>query len=68
MVQVDRPLTYTIREVSSLLRIGRNSTYDAARAGWLPTIRIGRRILVPRIALEQMLAKAGVASGFRTAD
>ncbi len=46
----------TITEVSRLLRIGRNSAYDAARRGELPVVRIGRRLLVPRVALERLLA------------
>jgi excisionase family DNA binding protein len=58
MPNADQPLTYTVEEVARLLRIGRNQGYDAARAGELPTIRIGKRILVPRLALEQMLARA----------
>jgi excisionase family DNA binding protein len=53
------PLTYTVEEAAKLLRIGRNQGYDAARSGELPTVKIGKRILVPRLALEQMLAKAG---------
>lgn len=39
--------------------IGRSAAYDAARRGEIPTIRIGRKILVPIQAVEQMLADAG---------
>lgn len=38
------------------LGIGRAATYEAARRKEIPTIRIGRRILVPKAALERMLA------------
>ena len=54
-----QPLTYTVEEAAKLLRIGRNQGYDAARTGELPTIKIGKRILVPRLALERLLAQAG---------
>ncbi len=46
----------TLNEVASLLRISRNSAYEAARRKEIPTIRIGRRLLVPSDALERLLA------------
>jgi excisionase family DNA binding protein len=61
MEQSDQPVTYTVQEAAKLLRIGRNQGYDAAKSGELPTIRIGTRILVPRVALERMLSRAGTA-------
>lgn len=50
------PLTITIVEAAKRLRIGRNQAYDAARNGELPTIRIGKRWLVPTAALDRMLS------------
>ena len=52
-------LTYTVEEAGRLLGLSRNSTYEAARTGELPTIRLGRRLLVPRAALERLLESAG---------
>jgi excisionase family DNA binding protein len=49
------PLTYTMPEVTKLLGIGLNQGYEAVRRGELPSIRIGRRILVPRERLLDML-------------
>lgn len=46
----------TVEEAAKLLRISRGSAYEAARTGQLPTIRIGRRLLVPRVQLRAMLA------------
>ncbi len=46
----------TLNEVASLLRISRGSAYEAAKRREIPTIRIGRRLLVPIAALERMLA------------
>lgn len=51
--------TLTIDETAERLGIGRSSAYQAAKAGEIPTIRIGRRILVPAAALERMLREAG---------
>ena len=47
---------FSISEVAKLLGIGQALAYQAAESGDLPTVRIGRRILVPRAALESMLA------------
>jgi excisionase family DNA binding protein len=55
----DLPDVLTVNETAQLLRIGRNSAYEAIRRGELPSVRIGRRLLVPRVALERLLANAG---------
>ena len=52
-------LVLTVEEAGALLDLSRSSSYEAARRGDLPTIRIGRRLLVPRRALEKMLEGAG---------
>jgi excisionase family DNA binding protein len=46
----------TLSEVASLLRISRGSAYEAARRKEIPTIRIGRRLLVPIDVLNKMLS------------
>jgi excisionase family DNA binding protein len=51
--------TMKVDEAGKELGISRNAAYQAARAGEIPTIRIGRRLLVPRVALERMLVEAG---------
>jgi excisionase family DNA binding protein len=38
------------------LGVGRAAVYEAARKHEIPTIKIGRKILVPIAALERMLA------------
>jgi excisionase family DNA binding protein len=52
-------LVYTIREAASLLTLGRSSMYNAVRNGSIPSVKLGRRLLIPRAALEQFLLKAG---------
>ncbi len=44
-------------ETGRALGLGKNAVYQAARNGQIPTLRIGRRILVPRAALERLLAE-----------
>ena len=49
-------LTLTIEDACRLLGIGRTLGYDLARRGELPgVIRLGRRLLVSRPALEKAL-------------
>ncbi len=48
-------LAITVSEAACRLGIGRNSAYEAVRRGEIPTIRIGKRILVPVSALERLL-------------
>lgn len=48
-------LTLSIAEAALHLGVSKNSVYAAARTGQLPTIVIGRRILVPVKALEKLL-------------
>jgi len=55
----DQKLTYTVPEVAKLLGLSRAATYAAARNGQIPSIRIGRRIIILKIALERMLNDAG---------
>jgi excisionase family DNA binding protein len=50
--------TLTVPEAAEALGVSRNSAYAAARSGDLPTIRIGRRLLVPVDALERKLTEA----------
>jgi len=49
----------TLSEVAALLRISRGSAYEAAKRKEIPTIRIGRRLLVPSDVLERMLSGNG---------
>jgi excisionase family DNA binding protein len=52
---VAEALTLTIPEAAALLGISRSAAYTAARTGELPTVQIGRRYLVPRHRLNQLL-------------
>jgi excisionase family DNA binding protein len=48
--------TITIIEAARRLGIGRNQAYEAAHRGEIPSIKIGKRLLVPKAALEKMLS------------
>jgi excisionase family DNA binding protein len=53
----DQPLTMTVEQAAKLLGVGRGTAYEAARRGELPTVKLGRRLLVPRAALMRMLGE-----------
>jgi len=50
--------TLTVEEAARRLGISRKHAYELAAADRLPvpTIRLGRRLVVPRLALERVLA------------
>ncbi len=53
---MEEKLTLSVAETAKLLGIGRNSAYEAVSRGEIPVIKLGRRLLVPRLALEKLLA------------
>jgi excisionase family DNA binding protein len=55
-------LTLTVEEVAKALHVSRTLAFQAVHRGEIPSIRVGRRILVPRAALERMLEGAGKGS------
>ena len=56
---MDQDLILTVEEAAGMLRISRGLAYEMVRSGHLPSIRLGRRLLVPRSALESMLGNPG---------
>ena len=59
-------LAYSVVEVARMLGIPRNLAYEMVRARQLPAIRLGKRLLVPKRALERMLEDASTACNGRT--
>ena len=51
-------LVVTVDQAAKALGISRGLAYEMARQGRIPVIRLGRRLLVPRSALERMLAES----------
>ena len=51
----EQRLTITVEQASKLLGISRGLAYQMVRTGKLPVIRFGRRLLVPRKALDRLL-------------
>jgi len=51
-------LTVSVTEAARLLGIGRTLAYDLVTRGDLPAVRLGRRVLIPRHAIDTLLAGA----------
>ncbi len=63
-VKAEPRRTLRVEEAAALLGIGRSAAYEGVRSGQIPSIRIGKRVLVPRAALERLLdVDPGVESG-----
>jgi excisionase family DNA binding protein len=55
-------LTMTVEEASEALGISRSLAYELVRQGESPSLRLGRRIVVPVRALEGLVERAGVVA------
>lgn len=54
-VTSERPLALSVAEAAKLLRVSRTHVYELIRRDELPSVRLGRRVVVPRIAIERLL-------------
>jgi hypothetical protein len=56
------PKTISVPEAGRVyFDLGRNAAYEAARRGDIPTIRIGRLLRVPVVAMERMLDRVSTS-------
>lgn len=55
----DKRATITVEEAAELLGIGRSNAYQSVRDGSIPSIRLGKRIVVPMAALKRLLNSGG---------
>ncbi|MBA7715265.1 hypothetical protein ES703_124306 [subsurface metagenome] len=53
----EEKLTLTVSETARLLGISRGLAYEMVRTGEISSVRFGKRVLVPRRALERLLEK-----------
>lgn len=50
-----KSLVYSVAEAGKLLGLCRGLMYEGIRTGQIPSVRIGRRILIPCAALDRLL-------------
>ena len=61
----DRSLVVTVEEAAVLLGISRSLAYELVRQGEIPSIRLGRRLVIPRQRLLAFIEGEEVAAGDR---
>ena len=55
--ELDKRRCITVPEAAAMLGLSRNFTYELVKQKQLPVIKFGKRLLIPRVALEKMLEK-----------
>ncbi|MEN6358089.1 MAG: DNA-binding protein [Armatimonadota bacterium] len=56
-------LTVSVVEAGRMLGVGRCTAFRLAKAGTIPTLRLGKKLRVSVPALNAMLMKAGIPAG-----
>lgn len=51
----DARLVYRVPEAGAMLGLSRNASYEAAKRGDFPTIKLGKLIRVPKAAFHRLL-------------
>ena len=59
-------LTFNVDEAGKALGISRSLAYEMVRTGKLPVIRFGKRMLIPRKAVQNMLENPAGAATAKT--
>lgn len=55
-------LTFTVSESAAIMGISRTTAYELVRSGALPCVRLGRRIVITRRTIEEILGAPVPAS------
>jgi excisionase family DNA binding protein len=61
-------LVYTVAQAAELLGISRAFAYELVARGELPVIRLGRRRLVPKVALADLVAQGAMSERLTPTD
>jgi excisionase family DNA binding protein len=48
--------TNSIEDLAEILGIGRSTAYAAVRNGTIPSIKVGKRVLIPKVSLHRLLS------------
>ncbi|MFC2038371.1 helix-turn-helix domain-containing protein [Chloroflexota bacterium] len=56
---MEEKVVLTVDEAAEYLGISRPQGYLGVHNGDIPSIRVGKRILIPKVALDKLLAGAG---------
>ena len=51
----EQVLCYDVKDLCGLLKISRPTAYELVHRADFPKVRVGRRVLIPRVGLEKWL-------------
>lgn len=51
-------MTVSVEEAAALLGIGRTLAYELVRQGKIPSIQLGRRVVIPLAGLDALIGRA----------
>jgi len=57
----EESLVYSVPEAGRLLSLSRVTAYEMVKQGVIPVLRFGKRMVVPKKAIEDMLNSVGKA-------
>jgi excisionase family DNA binding protein len=57
----------SVDELAKTLKISRSVAYQGLNSGAIPGIRLGKRFIIPRAAIQEWLRNAGNLAGSRNA-
>jgi len=63
MSEIIEPLCYSVEEAAKALTISRSLAFRLVAEKKIPSIKLGRRLLVPKAQLEKMLEQGGIDTG-----
>jgi excisionase family DNA binding protein len=61
----EKPIYSSVEDLARELGISRQKAYTELRAGHIPSIRLGRRFVIPRAAIAEWLRTAGTPASKR---
>ena len=61
-------LTVSVPEAAEMLGVSRAHAYALVRSDQIPSLKLGRRVVVPRAALEHFVETSGLVIDLRAAS
>lgn len=55
MEEKEEKLVYTVEEIMKLLSVSRGTVYEGLRTGRIPSFRLGKRYIIPKLGVDTLL-------------
>ena len=64
----ETPRTLSVEQAARYLGISRSTAYECVRSGSLPSLRFRRRIVIPTVVIDRLLASVAEVESVPQAD